>query len=85
MSRFWNRAWTCAAVLTLASGIECGMRADRSLQVGAYYRELGVEMRGMNPVERSFVSLLLAAGQKRQKHKRQTHASLPPVRAYGNS
>ncbi len=69
MSLYWSRILTPAAVLLIVGGIECGRRAERSLHIGAYYRELALEQREMNPLERALASVLLAAGEKHPKHK----------------
>lgn len=65
------------AMLMLAGGMEYGLRVEKSLNVGIYYRDLGAGPERMNRAERALFSVLLAAGDKLQKHKRQTRASLP--------
>ena len=66
-------------MLMLAGGIEYGIRIEKSLNVECYYRELGAGGEHMNPVERAIFSILLAAGDRLEKHKRQAHAGLPSI------
>lgn len=75
MRSLMKRVGTPVAVLMLAAGTAYGLRVEKSLNVGKYYRELAPEHMGR--VERVVFSIVLAAGDRLQKHKGQAHASLP--------
>jgi hypothetical protein len=77
MKGLFKRICTLLALLALAGGMEYGVRVEKSVQVANYYRELSASPEHMGPVERALFSVLLAAGDKLQKHKRQAHTSLP--------
>lgn len=72
---------TPLALLILAGGMQYGLRVEKSMNVGSYYRELGASPQHLGRVERALFSVLLAASDRLQKHKRQTHAGLPSVTA----
>jgi hypothetical protein len=69
MRGLFKRISTPLAMLMLAGGMEYGLRVEKSLHVDTYYRELGASREHMSPVSRALMSVLLATGDKIQKHK----------------
>jgi hypothetical protein len=79
MRSLFKRIGTPLAMLMLAGGMEYGISFEKSSQVVSYYRELGASPEHMSRVQRALFSVLLAAGDKLQQHKRPAHASLSSV------